>query len=85
MLGALQHTLKGEEYVVSAISFTPDGKMVASAANHIISLWDVTTGALRQTFKTPETAVSALSFAPDGATLASGCADGTVKLWKSKQ
>src|SRR5207302_367376 len=83
--GELRHTLKGEEDTISAVTFAPDGKTVASAASHTISLWDVATGELRQTFKLPETTVSAISFAPDGATLASGCADGTVRLWKSKQ
>src|SRR5205085_2263949 len=83
--GTLKQTLEGQDIQTRAVTFSPDGKLVASAANHTINLWDVATGELRQTFKLPETTASALAFAPDGATLASGCADGTVKLWKSKQ
>ena len=68
--------------LVSSVSFSPDGRTLASGAyDNTVKLWDVETQTNIATF--PHTArVLSVSFSPDGRTLASGLTDGTVKLWE---
>jgi WD40 repeat protein len=47
---ALYHTLAGHSDYVSAVVFSPDGQLLASAShNRTVKLWDAGTGAERQT------------------------------------
>jgi WD40 repeat protein len=63
------------------VQFTPDGRLLATAAGNTIHLWDVATwqNVAKLTGKTAE--VLSFAFAPDGRTLAVGEADGTLRLW----
>ncbi|KAF3908503.1 hypothetical protein ABW21_db0205184 [Orbilia brochopaga] len=76
-------TLKGDMGTVNALAFSPDGKLLASAAELSMKLWDSSSGALRQTIEDAKE-VKTMSFSPDGKLLASnlrhmhGC---TTRLW----
>ena len=70
---------------VSSITFSPDGKTLASGGSSF-RLWDATTGrALGEPLRIDDGgnshSVKSVAFSPDGKTLASGGEDGTVRLW----
>ncbi len=74
--------LQGHEAWVSAVSFSPDGEVLASASSDgIVRLWRKD-GTPIKTLEAHEAWVSAVSFSPDGSVLASASYDGTVRLWK---
>ena len=62
-------------------AFSPDGKILASTAGRIITLWDVVTGQSIATLEGPARRVSHITYSPDGNTLASVSWDRTVRLW----
>jgi WD40 repeat protein len=70
---------------VFCVSFSPDGKTVASGGfDAAIKVWDVQTGKVRYTLKGHEHDVRSVAFSPDGKTLASCSYDRTIKLWDTK-
>jgi WD40 repeat protein len=90
VLGAGQHvcgqevkplaTLKGHTQRVHSLTFSPDGRVLASASEDgTLKLWDVPTARERANLKHPSGATAA--FAPDGRLLASGGRNGEVRLW----
>ena len=79
---AAPNTLGGHANQVWGVSFSPDGKMLASAsADKTVKLWDTSTGKEIKTLTGHTNSVWGVSFSPDGKMLASGSADKTVKLW----
>jgi WD40 repeat protein len=78
-LGELKGGHKGG---VMAISFHPDGNLIATAAtDKAVILWDAGKRAMLEKLNHHTNTVQALSFSPDGGLLASGGRDGTVALW----
>ena len=74
-------TLEGHASVRS-VSFSPDGKMLASGAeDNTVKLWDVETGKNTATLEGHTSWIYSVAFSPDGTTLASGSGDRTIKLW----
>jgi len=73
-----------EEYIV-ALAFSPDGKILASAAGfgtNDIRLWDADTGQeLGPPFKGHGSFVCSMVFWPDGRKLASSSGDQTIRIW----
>ncbi|ACC79946.1 WD40 repeat domain-containing protein [Nostoc punctiforme] len=79
---AAPNTLGGHAKEVQGISFSPDGKMLASASDdNTVKLWDTTTGKEIKTLTGHTNSVLGISFSPDGKMLASASSDNTVKLW----
>ncbi|MBD2196362.1 MULTISPECIES: nSTAND1 domain-containing NTPase [Calothrix] len=74
-------TFKGHRADVYSVSFSPDGKTIASASGDgTIKLWSLE-GKELKTFKGHSASVYSVSFSPDGKTIASASGDKTIKLW----
>jgi WD40 repeat protein len=90
----LKHTLLGHrgqvskvghQGSVSSVSFSPDGKTIATGSSSIsgdgrVYLWDVDTATLKKTLVGHQGSVSSVSFSPDGKTIATGGSGGRVYL-----
>lgn len=77
--------LKGHADTVTAISFSPDGGVLASAsADHTARLWSMATASQLHVLSGHQSALTAVSFGPDGDLLATGARDGEVRLWDSR-
>ncbi|WP_414756268.1 WD40 repeat domain-containing protein, partial [Anabaena sp. CCY 9910] len=80
--GRGRNRLEGHREGVWSVSFSPDGKTLASGSeDNTIKLWNLETGNQIRTLKGHSNFVYSVSFSPDGKTLASGSKDNTIKLW----
>jgi hypothetical protein len=78
-------TLKGQTGQVYSVSFSPDGRRLASAsAGGTVKVWDAQTGQEALTLKGHTSVVAWLCFSPDGRRLASVSGDGTVRVWDAQ-
>src|SRR5262249_53902513 len=66
---------------LSAITFSADGKCLATADRNTVSLWDISTGKQTNLIPGHQGDVVSVAFAPDGKGVASGSADGTTHVW----
>ena len=75
-------SFEGHRSEVAAVSFPPDGTLLASGSRDgTIRLWNVATRERIATLEGHTDGVAAVSFSPDGTLLASGSWDQTIKLW----
>jgi WD40 repeat protein/tRNA A-37 threonylcarbamoyl transferase component Bud32 len=80
--GRLVRTLTGHGGAVFGITFSPDGRRIASASNDKTArVWDVATGKVLATFSGHTDMALAVAFHPSGRLVASGGRDKTVRLW----
>jgi eukaryotic-like serine/threonine-protein kinase len=77
-------TVVASKEFITALTFSPDGKTLASAAGFSesdIRLWDVATGKEIGRLEGHKSWVGSLVFWPDGKKLASSSADQTIRTW----
>jgi WD40 repeat protein len=84
------YILKGHRDCVWSVSFSPDGKRLASAAGPCgrrgempgeVKIWDMNTGQEVCTLRGHSRTIYGVAFSPCGRRLATASADGTVKIW----
>ena len=76
-------TFAGHSNDVLSITFSPDGKMLASGSmDKTVRLWDIHTAQSIATFKGHLHPVYTVAFSPDGKTLASSSGNGTILFWE---
>jgi WD40 repeat protein len=81
--GSLLRTLEGHTDWVTGVTFSPDGKTLASGAGDgAPRLWQVADGAHLRVLEPYVGGISETVFSPDGRVLAAGSLDGTVLLWQ---
>ncbi|WP_373527192.1 hypothetical protein [Nostoc sp.] len=74
--------LEGHTDIVWGVTFSPDGKLLASGSrDRTVKIWRPD-GTLLQTLKGHTDAVTCVNFSPDGQTLASASLDKTVQIWR---
>jgi WD40 repeat protein/serine/threonine protein kinase/Flp pilus assembly protein TadD len=75
-------TLAGHKGQVRHISYSPDGKRLASASeDHTVKIWDAATGEVLANLVGHKDLVEQVNFSPDGRWLTTASHDKTVKLW----
>ena len=82
--GRAVHTLPGHIARVAGVTFSPDGKRLASVSDleGALKLWDVVSGKEALTIRVVEP--GGVVFSPDGWQIATGSGDATVRIWDAK-
>jgi WD40 repeat protein/beta-lactamase regulating signal transducer with metallopeptidase domain len=89
--GREESRLTGFAWPVQCVSFSPDGRYVATGGGAIdnrpsadgeVKVWDVAEQTVVRMLAGPSRAVLALTFSPDGTRLAAGGLDETIHVWE---
>ncbi|MEH2202506.1 MAG: hypothetical protein V7K53_00290 [Nostoc sp.] len=79
-----RNSLEGHSDNVTSVSFSPDGKMIASgSADGMVIIWS-RDGTKIKDFKAHEKKITSLGFSPNSQKILSGSEDKTLKLWSLK-
>jgi WD40 repeat protein len=82
--GTKVRSFLGHRQVVSAVSFSPDGKHVLTGSHDKTAvLWETATGTKVRSFPGPMSFVYAVAISPDGKHVLTGSDDNTAVLWET--
>jgi WD40 repeat protein len=74
--------IEGEIGVVKAMSWSPDGQLIATdSLDGIVILWDIESGTPITHIEGHNDEITSIKWSPDGRLLASASRDGTAKVW----
>ena len=80
--GELLRTLSGHEQDVISVTFSTDGKYIATGSSDTtVRIWDARSGNLLHTLEGHSAEVGGLAFSPEGTLLLSSSEDGTLIIW----
>jgi GTPase SAR1 family protein len=80
--GKQLQSLEGHTSIVHTVSWSPNGKYLASgSSDKCIRIWDATSGTQLRCLDGHALGVLSVSWSPDGKMVASGSHDKTVRLW----
>ena len=80
--GRVIHTLTGHSAEVASMTFSPDGRRLATASyDRTIKLWDLTTGREVFTLLGHTAGLVCFTLSPDGNRIISGSYDATARVW----
>lgn len=80
--GQYLETSAGHEETVTSVTFSPDGRKIASGScDKTIKICDVETGNCLKTLRGHKETVRSVVFSPDGTQLISGSRDCSIKFW----
>ena len=83
--GKLLRSLEGHTSSITAVTYSPDGKTLATASyDKTVRLWETASGKQKQAFSGHSAPVLAVAFAANGKLLASGGLDKQVLIWDAK-
>jgi eukaryotic-like serine/threonine-protein kinase len=85
-LGTTILTYSGHTDAVKGVSWSPDGKLIASGSlDRTVRVWNSTTGkdVLLPPYQGHSKGVKTVAWSPDGKYIASGGLDGTVQIWNA--
>ena len=69
--------LKGHEYGVYCLAYSPDGKtLVSGGIDSTARVWDLKTGKTVQTYAEHQNTIMRIAYSPDGKKIVSGDLDG---------
>ena len=86
--GELKMTFSEHKEHVDHLTFSPDGKTLATSALYDetirLCLWDIHTGSHRVIYTEHTRFIRGLAFSPDGKSIAIGSGDGTIRFWDTQ-
>lgn len=83
--GKLRASLRGHTARITSISWSPDGRLIASSAKDgSLRIWDTVTGVLLRSYSNFAKPITSIAWARGNGAICYGMEDGTTWLWDEK-